>query len=108
MSAKRTHSTMSESSASSTSSASSNTSASSAISTIPKRLINIDHLYNNVFFALSAAVLLGSLQVNDPNSPGGKRSTHMYSQEMIDPRGEKATFESWGEKTAAQVAAFFE
>lgn len=126
MSNKRTHSAMSVSGANSASSALSANSASSALSAssassalsdssdssyssaIPKMLININHMYENVFFALSAAILLGSLQVNDPNSPGGKRNTHMFCQEVINARGEKGIFESWGEKIAAQVAKWFE
>ena len=102
MSTKRSHTSMSAASDSSASGASSASSASSA-----PRLINIDHLYQHVFFAISAAVLLGHLEVNDLNSPGGKRSTRMYCQEMIAPNGEKVCFECWGEVRSAQAATYF-
>ena len=53
-------------------------SASSASS--PRRLISIDHLFQHVFFAISASVLLGNLEVNDSNSPGGKRTRRMTAR----------------------------
>ena len=61
-----THSTISASSASSASS--------------PRRLISIDHLFQHVFFAISASVFLGNLEVNDSNSPGGKRTRRMTAR----------------------------
>jgi hypothetical protein len=88
-------------------SASSASSATSASSAIPAQLINIDHMFQHVFFVISAAVLLGNLEVNDLNSPGGKRTTRLYCQEMIAPNGEKVCFECWGEIRSAQVAAYF-
>jgi hypothetical protein len=71
-------------------------SASSASSGILTSLINIDHLFNHVFFCHSAAILLGNLEINDPKSPGGVRTTQMHMQEAVGADGEKWGFECWG------------
>ena len=38
--------------------------------------------------------MFGSVDVNDANSPGGKRGTKLYSEEMTDVDGQKVVFEA--------------
>jgi hypothetical protein len=84
-------------------SASSASSAGSASSGIFTSLINIDHLFNHVFFCQSATRLLGNLEVNDPKSPGGVRTTQMHMQEAVGPTvkngasnvGEEIALKKW-------------
>jgi hypothetical protein len=40
--------------------------------------------------------MFGDVDVSDTNSPGGKRGTKLWSQEMVDVDGRKVIFEAWG------------
>jgi hypothetical protein len=50
--------------------------------------------------------MFGSVDVNDANSPGGKRGTTLYSEEMTDVDGQKVVFEAWG-KDSERTDTYF-
>lgn len=43
-----------------------------------------------------AGQVSGQIEVNDTNSPGGRRSTQIYAREGMDPSGKRVIFETWG------------
>ena len=68
--------------------------------------IDITHLRKRLFFCTGRTKMFGSVDVNDANSPGGKRGTKLYSEEMTDVDGQKVVFEAWG-KDSERTDTYF-
>jgi hypothetical protein len=59
-------------------------------------IIDLDYTTECLFFAATPSSLCGELNVNDANSPGGKRTTRIYSLTTVDMTGQTVVFEYWG------------
>ena len=59
-------------------------------------IIDLDYATECLFFAASPSTLCGELNVNDANSPGGKRTTRIYSLNTVDMTGKNTVHEYWG------------
>ena len=57
---------------------------------------DIDYKDECLFYARTLAELCGELNVNDTNSPGGKRTTRIYTLMTVDIKGCSVAFEFWG------------
>lgn len=80
---------------------SSSVSASSTVSTVPT-----DDIMKKILFTTGKSTQFGEVTVSDAKSPGGSRSTLLFSSPMIAPTGEKVVVEAWG-KDAEKVDDFF-
>jgi hypothetical protein len=59
-------------------------------------ITDLDYATECLFFAATPSTLCGDLNVNDANSPGGKRTTRLYALNTVDMAGETTLFEYWG------------
>lgn len=59
-------------------------------------IVDLDFATECLFFAATPSTLCGELNVNDANSPGGKRTTRIYTLNAVDMAGQNVAFEYWG------------
>lgn len=79
---------------------SSSVNASSTASSIPA-----DDLLKRILFTTGKGTQFGEVTVSDAKSPGGSRSTLLFSSPICAPTGEKEVVEAWG-KDAEKVDDF--
>ena len=68
----------------------------SSARTTDTSIIDLDYATECLYFAATPSSLCGELNVNDANSPGGKRTTRIYSLTTVDMTGQTVVFEYWG------------
>lgn len=59
-------------------------------------IVELDYATECLFFAATPSTLCGELNVNDANSPGGRRTTRIYTLTAVDMLGLSVVFEYWG------------
>jgi hypothetical protein len=69
--------------------------ASTAPAVTEDNTIDLDYTTHGMYYVKELPTLHGDLEINDTNSPKGKRKTQIYSVNSVDVKGKNTVFEYW-------------